>query len=126
MAEPLRHRQTKEAETDMFSLKPPRHISTLPRLCEKSEVQFGFRTSVSVSLDLKTNRATNCRRETATKKTILRFFCRCDFSHSLGPSRRLVATHRFGRYWRVGSTDQCNTARSLSAGVSKPKVFRGR
>ena len=30
MAELLRHRQTKEAETDMFSLKPPRHISTLP------------------------------------------------------------------------------------------------
>jgi hypothetical protein len=30
MAEPLRHRQTKEAETDMFSLQPPRHISTLP------------------------------------------------------------------------------------------------
>ena len=29
MAEPLRHRQTKEAETDMFSLQPPRHISTL-------------------------------------------------------------------------------------------------
>ena len=31
MAEPLRHRQTKEAETDMFSLQPPRHISTLPQ-----------------------------------------------------------------------------------------------
>jgi hypothetical protein len=31
MGEPLlRHRQTKEAETDMFSLPPPRHISTLP------------------------------------------------------------------------------------------------
>jgi hypothetical protein len=30
MAEPLRHRQTKEAATDMFHLKPPRHISTLP------------------------------------------------------------------------------------------------
>jgi hypothetical protein len=30
MAEPLRHRQTKEAETDMFDLPPPRHISTLP------------------------------------------------------------------------------------------------
>src|ERR1700737_3816639 len=29
MAEPLRHRQTKEAATDMFYLKPPRHISTL-------------------------------------------------------------------------------------------------
>jgi hypothetical protein len=27
-AEPLRHRQTKEAETDMFGLPPPRHIST--------------------------------------------------------------------------------------------------
>jgi RNA-directed DNA polymerase len=26
---PLRHRQTKEAATDMFSLQPPRHISTL-------------------------------------------------------------------------------------------------
>ena len=32
MVEPLRHRQTKEAETDMFDLKPPRHTSTLPRL----------------------------------------------------------------------------------------------
>ena len=30
MAEPLRHRQTKAAETDMFYLTPPRHISTLP------------------------------------------------------------------------------------------------
>src|SRR6478609_11332978 len=34
MAEPLRHRQTKEAATDMLSLQPPRHIPTLPRLCE--------------------------------------------------------------------------------------------
>src|SRR5215813_6621695 len=30
MAVPLRHRQTKEAATDMFNLQPPRHISTLP------------------------------------------------------------------------------------------------
>ncbi len=30
MVEPLRHRQTKGAETDMFYLTPPRHISTLP------------------------------------------------------------------------------------------------
>src|SRR5450759_2718659 len=30
MAEQLRHRQTKEAATDMFYLTPPRHISTLP------------------------------------------------------------------------------------------------
>ena len=30
MVEPLRHRQTKGAATDMFYLQPPRHISTLP------------------------------------------------------------------------------------------------
>jgi hypothetical protein len=29
MVEPLRHRQTKGAATDMFYLMPPRHISTL-------------------------------------------------------------------------------------------------
>jgi hypothetical protein len=31
MVEPLRHRQTKGAETDMLSLTPPRHTSTLPK-----------------------------------------------------------------------------------------------
>src|SRR6266550_7702984 len=31
MVEPLRHRQTKGAATDMSYLMPPRHISTLPR-----------------------------------------------------------------------------------------------
>src|SRR6476620_2835589 len=30
MVEQLRHRETKEAETDMFDLTPPRHSSTLP------------------------------------------------------------------------------------------------
>ena len=30
MVEPLRHRQTKGAETDMLSLTSPRHVSTLP------------------------------------------------------------------------------------------------
>src|SRR5690242_19032840 len=30
MAEPVRHRQTKGAGTDMLDLPPPRHISTLP------------------------------------------------------------------------------------------------
>ena len=29
MVEPVRHRQTKGAATDMFYLTPPRHISTL-------------------------------------------------------------------------------------------------
>jgi hypothetical protein len=33
---------------------------------------------------------------------------------------------REGLILTAGSTGQCNTARSLSAGVSKPKVFRGR
>ena len=32
MVEPLRHRQTKGAATDMFDLQPPRHISTLRNL----------------------------------------------------------------------------------------------
>jgi hypothetical protein len=32
MAEPLRHRQTKGAGTDMLSLTSPRHTSTLPIL----------------------------------------------------------------------------------------------
>jgi len=36
MVEPLRHRQSKEAATDMCSLQPPRHISTLPILLQKS------------------------------------------------------------------------------------------
>src|SRR5216683_3964893 len=49
MAEPVRHRQTKEAATDMFDLQPPRHIPTLPRLCEKSVVQVACRISVSIS-----------------------------------------------------------------------------
>src|ERR1700719_1202284 len=31
MADPLRHRQTKGAATDMDDLRPPRHIPTLPQ-----------------------------------------------------------------------------------------------
>ena len=31
MVEPVRHRQTKGAGTDMCDLKPPRHIPTLPQ-----------------------------------------------------------------------------------------------
>ena len=36
MVEPVRHRQTKEAETDMFDLQPPRHISTLHKADERA------------------------------------------------------------------------------------------
>ena len=39
MVEPLRHRQSKEAATDMFSLQPPRHISTLPILLKNALVE---------------------------------------------------------------------------------------
>ena len=39
MVGPLRHRQTKEAETDMFNLPPPRHIST----CMGPFLSSGFR-----------------------------------------------------------------------------------
>src|SRR5262249_15867018 len=35
MVELLRHRQTKEAATDMLSLNPPPHISTLPAAAQK-------------------------------------------------------------------------------------------
>ena len=52
-------------------------------------------------------------------------------------SASVLAIETSGRLWRqkpqiermktgVGSIGQCNTARSLSAGVSKAKVFRGR
>jgi hypothetical protein len=53
MAEPLRHRQTKEAATDMFYLTPPRHISTLPRLCKNSDVELARRKFVSIALNKK-------------------------------------------------------------------------
>jgi hypothetical protein len=43
MVEPLRHRQTKGAETDMFDLQLPRHISTLPF----SDVFATYATSAS-------------------------------------------------------------------------------
>src|SRR6516165_3916130 len=41
MAEPVRHRQTKGAATDMFDLPPPRHTSTLPL------TDFGYALSSS-------------------------------------------------------------------------------
>src|ERR1700720_2473359 len=41
MVEPLRHRQSKEAATDMFSLQPPRHISTLPITTFRCVAEFG-------------------------------------------------------------------------------------
>ena len=41
MVEPLRHRQTKGAETDMPNLPPPRHIPTLPDAVARSRCREG-------------------------------------------------------------------------------------
>jgi hypothetical protein len=46
-----------------------------------------------------------------------------DIAHGGGHTDQLSG---FVLYWGAGSIDQRNTACSLSAGVSKPKVFRGR
>jgi hypothetical protein len=43
-----------------------------------------------------------------------------------GSKADVVRTYGECRLMTAGSTGHCNTARSLSAGVSKPKVFRGR
>ena len=40
MVEPLRHRQTKGAETDMPGLPPPRHFPTLPRVDFRRSLRF--------------------------------------------------------------------------------------
>src|SRR5271166_5869404 len=42
-AEPLRHRQTKGAATDMLSLTPPRHISTLPIPADRGAGLYALR-----------------------------------------------------------------------------------
>src|SRR5712671_273621 len=48
MADPLRHRQTKGAATDMVDLTPPRHIPTLPSaVLRKRSVLGGSKASAS-------------------------------------------------------------------------------
>ena len=51
MVEPVRHRQTKEAGTDMFDLQPPRHTSTLPHmfpLYDPGDKWIGFSNVLSM------------------------------------------------------------------------------
>ena len=50
MVEPLRHRQSKEAATDMFSLQPPRHISTLPISTFTTDQSRGMAPKLLVSI----------------------------------------------------------------------------
>src|SRR3977135_4008867 len=76
MVEPLRHRQTKEAATDMFSLKPPRHIPTLPfatvssrqqtrscPLCPEGGSEFSALDSRRRTRNLEVPRCANCTSE---------------------------------------------------------------
>jgi hypothetical protein len=50
--------------------------------------------------------ASNCRREKTTKKMILRFFCRCDFSNRLGHNRpRAGATNPRQRHRPIAAID---------------------
>src|ERR1700682_4539798 len=84
MVEPLRHRQTKGAATDMFYLTPPRHISTLPWLRENDEIEFANGNFVSTSINLKNKSAGDGCRDKTIEKTILRAFRARTFSRSQG------------------------------------------
>src|ERR1700724_4368731 len=71
MAEPLRHRQTKEAATDMFYLKPPRHISTLPFssiLACPPHVRFGGNPGNAGSLLMASSHADSSSQTGATNR----------------------------------------------------------
>jgi len=51
MAEPVRHRQTKGAATDMFDLQPPRHTSTLPNSAPARRPQIRDRVTAAIIAD---------------------------------------------------------------------------
>jgi len=55
---------------------------------------------------------------------IMAILCNLKVRARLRPSPALLMSNVAD--WAVRSTGQCNTFCSLSAGVSKPKVFRGR
>ena len=61
MVEPLRHRQSKEAATDMFSLQPPRHISMLPFSTETAKADVCTCPLRTESDRLPTNRDVSLR-----------------------------------------------------------------
>jgi hypothetical protein len=54
MVEPVRHRQTKGAATDMFGLPSPRHTATPP----KPAVMFGSAARWGVAVERRFSRAT--------------------------------------------------------------------
>src|SRR6202162_1259583 len=83
MAEPLRHRQTKEAATDMFSLQPPRHISTLPRPCENSNARRARRNILEILRVRRTDNAADIRLDAILENCIFYISPMYEFSHSL-------------------------------------------
>jgi hypothetical protein len=88
MAEPVRHRQTKEAATDMFDLQPPRHIPTLPRLCENAKAINRDRTSYSFKTVSSAHIASAFNFEIAIKNIVLVALRTFEFSHGLGQNRK--------------------------------------
>ena len=67
--------------------------------------------------DLRGGNKTTCRLGDPAAAAVLR---------DVGLGRGPISTPQMPVFAVCGSTGQCNTACSLSAGVSKPKVFRGR
>src|SRR5664280_2036904 len=82
MAELLRHRQTKEAATDMFCLTPPRHISTLHdnrclcEVCGDGILADKYRVDFSMALRLSVARQHRLR----VAGEISEFYFRFDFT----------------------------------------------
>src|SRR6516165_7164732 len=71
MAEPLRHRQTKGAETDMPSLPPPRHIPTLP-FCDIAEGFYSLCFCTRPSLLSESHNCTFWKAFTRLREVVIR------------------------------------------------------
>src|SRR5450830_339536 len=84
MVELVRHRQTKEAATDMLYLQSPRHISTLPRLCENFNVRRARRSIFEKLRDMRTDNAADIRLNAMLGNCIFYISPMYEFSHSLG------------------------------------------
>ena len=93
MVEPVRHRQTKEAATDMFSLRPPRHIPTLPRPCENSSARHARRNILEKLRVMRTDNAVDIRLDAMLENCIFYISSMYEFSHSLG-QKQTESDHR--------------------------------
>ena len=87
MAEPLRHRQTKEAETDMFDLPLPRHISTLPWPCRNSSVLRARRRNSAKFRVVKFTYSAQIRLDTVLENCIFYIASMYEFLHSQGQNQ---------------------------------------